>query len=368
MKTSIKSLLLLVAMSLVVACSSQVDKGEKDSTKPEQPTVIKGMVQSIESGKDGYTADVQTQEEGVYVALVSIVNLGGPDNYQRFNIGDRVTLEGESYLLGDKPQLKVERIINVAPSRTQLTISPISFRGIKVGDAIDDHSEYIQKEQLRTGEGNFLVYRIKDFNNNPAGYLMPDPNNEELVGDITIETQMAKTAKGIKVGSTFGDLKAAFPNINAHGSEIEGRTYAKANNISYRLDVANFSYEMDNSKIPTDTKIIQIIINRDPSGVYANYAKLSSIAKEEYCWQVNKVLELYTKPTTNSLIQGKHFQGEVLSVLESRIIENQLWVNVEYRLSIKAGYEDQFADGQVMSSGVPTGWIGGEILPSINCK
>ena len=330
MKTSIKSVLFLLTISLFFACSPANNQNGSATNETTPPKVIKGMVQSIENGKDGYTADVHTQEEGVYAALVSIVNVGGPDNYQQFNIGDRVTLEGESYMLGDKPQLKVERIINVAPSRTQLSISPISFRGIKVGDWIADHSEYIQKEQLRTGEGDFTVYRIKDFNNNPAGYLMPDPNNEELVGDITVETQMAKTAKGINVGSTFSDLKAAFPGIKAHGSEIEGRTYAKANNISYRLDVANFSYDIDDSKIPADTKITQIIINRDPSGVYANYAKFSTIDKDEYCWQVNEVMNLYTKPLSTSLVQGKHFQGEVLRVLESRIIDNQLWVNVEY--------------------------------------
>ena len=121
------------------------------------------------------------------------------------------------YNLGEQQNLKVERIINVAPSRTQLLISPVSFRGIQVGDLITSHSDYIQKEQLQTGEGNFAVYRIKDFNNNPAGYFLPDPKDPERVGDITVETQMAKTAKGIKIGSTFQELQKAFPNILVHG-------------------------------------------------------------------------------------------------------------------------------------------------------
>lgn len=32
-----------------------------------------------------------------------------------------------------------------------------------------------QKTKLKTGEGTFDVFEIKDFGNNPAGYLVPDP-------------------------------------------------------------------------------------------------------------------------------------------------------------------------------------------------
>jgi len=150
---------------------------------------------------------------------------------------------------------------------------------------------------------------------------------------------------------------------------IRDRTYANANNLAYRLEVPNFTYEVDKATIPTTTKITQIVIHRGPKAenyiLHEQYQKTSS---EAYCWQTNKVLNLYTKPNTNSVVQGKHFQGEVLSVLDSRIIDEVLWVNVTYKLSIKTGYEDQFADATVHSSGVPTGWIGGTEIPKINCK
>lgn len=159
---------------------------------------------------------------------------------------------------------KEEPTMNNGSAHTELSISANAFRGITVGDAISAYakSDYVQQDTLKTGEGDFVVYTIKDFNNNPAGYFMPDPNNESRVGDITVQTQMAKTAEGIHVGSTLGDLRMRFPNIAVHGSEIEGRTYARHDTLSYRLDVAIFSYEVDKSKIPADTKITEIIINR----------------------------------------------------------------------------------------------------------
>lgn len=370
MTNFLKSITFLTAITCIVfSCDNPTDSNSnKASIETPQSTTIQGLVQTIQYGKDGYTSNVETKEDGVYAALVSIVNVGGPENYQQVNIGDRVTLEGKSSILNGEKQLKVEKIINVAPSRTQLTITSTSFRGISTGDNIADHSDYITKGQIENGEGTFDVYTIKDFNNNPAGYLMVDPKSSALVGDITVKSPMASTAESIKIGSTFQQLKAAVPSIEVHGSEVEGRTYASANNLSYRLDMANFSYEVDMSKIAGNTKITEIIINRDYEGIYGLNEKYSKTNKNEYCWLVNKKMDVYTTPMDKNTIQGPHFKGEVLQVLDSKVIDNQLWVNVTFSLKVKTGYEDQFADGQVMSKGSPTGWIGGVEAPLINCK
>ena len=96
--------------------------------------------------------------------------------------------------------------------------------------------------------------------------------------------------------------------------------------------------------------------------------KYSKIKPEDYCWQTNKVVDLHTEPSANSKVEGKHFAGEILKVLGTKTVNNQLWVNVAYQLKVKAGYESQFADGQVMSTGSPKGWIGGVETPKISCK
>ncbi len=261
MKCSVYSGLFLLIGLFIFSCSSNEGK-EDSSPKPPESKTIKGIVQSVEMGKDGYTAKVQTETDGVQSALVSISNMGGMEHYKSTKVGDRVTFEGTTYMVGQEQFLKVDKIINIENTRTTLLISENSFRGIKTGDKISDHTEYAVKGTLKNGGGAFEVYYIKDFNNNDAGYLSPDPKNELLVGNITVLSKMAETAEGIKIGSTFGDLQKTFPKLEVHGSEIEGHTTARANNLSYRLDVANNTYEVDLKKVPATAKVTQIMINR----------------------------------------------------------------------------------------------------------
>ncbi len=378
MTTTIKTLLLLLLMHLTISCYNNKNNSlsadattQNDAIKAKsvESISINGTVKAVAFGKDGYTADVQTDTQGVYAALVSIVNMGGHENYKPCEVGDKVSFKGVPSVLGDAKQLKVTEIISIEPSRTQLLISPIAFRGIQIGDLIANHTDYIKKTKMKIADGTFDVYEIKDFENNPAGYFVPDPKDKLLVGDITVKTPKAKTIKGIKIGDTYQDLLNVFPDISVHGSEIEGRTHATANNLSYRLDVANFTNRIDKTKIPSTTKITEITINRGETAktliLEAQYSKIKS---DEYCWQTNKVLNLYSQPGADGKVEGKYFQGETLKVLGTKTINNQLWVNVTYTLSVKAGYEDKFADGRVTPNGSPTGWIGGAEVPKINCK
>jgi hypothetical protein len=379
---TIKAILLFLIMNLAFACSNEKTNTPKaDVTptiaaapaKPAESITITGTVKKMTSGKDGYSAEVQTDADGVYAALVSIVNMSGPDKYKSCVVGDKVSFKGVPSVMGDAKQLRVEEIISIGTSSTdtQLLITSTGFRGIQVGDAISKHGAYTKKTKMKTGEGSFDVYEIKDFENNPAGYFMPDSKNKLLVGDITVESPKASTDKGLKIGSTFKDLLKAYPNVEVHGSEIESRTYATADKLRYRLDVANNTYDVDKAKIPAATKITEIVINRAAAGTQSSNlaAQYSKITPDEFCWQATKVLNLRTKPSADSKIEGKHFQGEVLSVLGTKMVNNQLWVNVKYNFKIKAGYEDKFADGQVSpSGGETTGWIGGAETPKISCK
>jgi hypothetical protein len=268
------TLLVLGAMSLFSACSEEKSNAPKtDATAqaaPAAPTTspstesitINGMVTAITLGKDGYSADVQTEKDGIYAAMVSMVNLGGPDKFQSAKVGDKVSFKGIPSTLGTTKTLKVQEIISITNTQTVLAISSDGFGGIKVGDAIAKHKDVLKKTKMKTGEGSFDVYQITDIENSPAGYLLPDPNNKLLVGDIVIETGKAQTAEGISVGDTFQALLKAFPNIVVHGSEIESRTTATANNITYHLNVANNQYNLDKAKIPATAKILDITINR----------------------------------------------------------------------------------------------------------
>jgi hypothetical protein len=293
-------------------------------------------------------------------------------------VGDKVTFKGDSWVMGAAKQLTVKEIISIDKnaSDTQLMITEINFRGIQAGDAISSHADYTKKIKLKTGEGSFDVYEIRDFENNPAGYFTADPKNKLLVGDITVESPKAITNEGIKIGDSFQALSKIFPLAGVHGSEIEGRTYATTGRLSYRLNVSNFKYEVDKAKIPAATKITQIIIERgitdDTPTQTPNLAELATQyeeMKDSYIsYQTSKVLNLYAKPASDSKIEGKHFAGQCLSVLETKMVNNQLWVHVKYSLTIKGGYEGRFPNNNIAPGGVLKGWIGGAVTPEIGFK
>jgi hypothetical protein len=271
MTTTIKAILVFCVINVAFACSNEksntpqteaTTQSAVTTEKSPESIIISGIVKSITRGKDGYSAEVQTDKDGTYAALVSIVNLGSPDKYKSCEIGDAITFKGVPSVMGEAKQLKVTEIISIAPTQTLISITSTGFRGIEVGDAIAKHGDYIKKTKLKTGEGSFDAYEIKDFENNPAGYFLPDPKNKLLVGDITVQTPKASTDKGIKVGDTFKDLLKAFPNIEVHGSEIESRTYATIGKLTYRLNVANNTYDLDKAKIPATAKITEIVIKR----------------------------------------------------------------------------------------------------------
>ena len=102
MKNLKKLSLLVVLMTFVISCASMKGKN-----------TISGKVESIENGKDGYTAKINTDKNEVYFATVSIVNVGGPENYKRFKEGEVVSVQGEIWKAANENHIKVTKIVSV---------------------------------------------------------------------------------------------------------------------------------------------------------------------------------------------------------------------------------------------------------------
>ncbi|WP_428231180.1 hypothetical protein [Flavobacterium sp.] len=102
MKNLKKISFLLVLMTFVISCATM----KKDNT-------VTGKVESIENGKDGYTAKINTDKNEVYFAVISIVNVGGPQNYKRFKEGDEVSLKGEIWKTDTEKHITVKEIVSV---------------------------------------------------------------------------------------------------------------------------------------------------------------------------------------------------------------------------------------------------------------
>ncbi len=91
-------------MTFVISCTTM---------KKDTNSIVSGKVESIESGKDGYTAKINTDTKEVYFATISIVNVGGPQNYKQLKIGDIVSVKGEIWKTSDETHIKVTQIVSV---------------------------------------------------------------------------------------------------------------------------------------------------------------------------------------------------------------------------------------------------------------
>lgn len=74
---------------------------------------ISGNVESVEYGKDGYTAKVKTADNEIYLATISRINLGNAQEYKVFQVGEKVTLKGEFWKTDTEKHIKVTDIVLV---------------------------------------------------------------------------------------------------------------------------------------------------------------------------------------------------------------------------------------------------------------
>ena len=95
---------LVLLMTFVISCTTM---------KNDTNAVVSGKVDGIEAGKDGYTAKITTDTKEVYFATISIVNVGGPQNYKQLKIGDVVSVKGEKWKSEDENHIKVTEIVSV---------------------------------------------------------------------------------------------------------------------------------------------------------------------------------------------------------------------------------------------------------------
>lgn len=102
MKNLKKISFLLLLIAFAISCASMKDKN-----------TISGKVQSIQFGKDGYTAKINTAKNEVYFAAISIVNVGGPENYKKLKEGDEVSVKGEIWKTDTEKHIKVTEIVSV---------------------------------------------------------------------------------------------------------------------------------------------------------------------------------------------------------------------------------------------------------------
>ena len=78
----------------LVSCSGQKNTPTVEQIQNKQMEVI-GKISTIENGKDGYMATVDTKDGKSYTVTISIINLqksGG--TFKRFEVGETISAKG----------------------------------------------------------------------------------------------------------------------------------------------------------------------------------------------------------------------------------------------------------------------------------
>lgn len=102
MKNILRFSTVIMLLIFTISCACMKDKN-----------TVSGKVVSIEFGKDGYTAKINTDKNEIYFALISIVNVGGPQNYKQLKEGEEVLLNGEIWKTDTENHIKVKEIVSV---------------------------------------------------------------------------------------------------------------------------------------------------------------------------------------------------------------------------------------------------------------
>lgn len=107
MKSIILKGSVLIMLLGTVGCQQKNTSEEIEEILEEEvqePLIIsvKGEIQHIENGKDGYVATLRTEDGTIYHATISMVNLQKHGSeFSRYEAGDKITVSGEVWEDGE---------------------------------------------------------------------------------------------------------------------------------------------------------------------------------------------------------------------------------------------------------------------------
>ena len=215
MKNRIGLLLWILLMTAVYACNSDKGTSAESSTRIESPVIEvinPDNNEIVTANKTGAKADDKKKYSTMY--------------------GKKGSMKGG------------------LPSKT-FRVKGGMVNTVKGGMVIVDQKKHLVRGYIDFGEGRLSVHKLLDDKGGSLGYVMPRLGNNSLVGDITITSNKVLTEHGIRIGDTYSKLKEASNNLEVDGSNSEGRTYATADGVAYRLGT---------SALNSETTITEIVI------------------------------------------------------------------------------------------------------------
>ncbi len=209
--------------------------------------------------KDGNQKLSQRRAQAVVDYFVEQFDIA-PSNFKAVGhgisnpIADNATPEGRS---------KNRRVELITLGNFLLTKHP-SALGMRPGHKLSDYSDMLSKTVIETGEGDFEAFAISHEGSH-VGHIDPYFDDSSKIGNINITSPLIIFEKGLSVNLTWGKLKKLVPSVMVNGSEIEGRTHASYENVSFRLNANFWSFQLSEDELKSikdDTAIIAIQIQQ----------------------------------------------------------------------------------------------------------
>lgn len=123
-----KQLLLAGAIIFAAACTDANDTNQPDPLKADSTAgdstitafevkpatdssgVVKGKVEAIQRGKDGYTAKLVTAGNKIFFVTISHANLKDHTQYRTVAVGDTLSVKGDTLTIGNEAHITVREI------------------------------------------------------------------------------------------------------------------------------------------------------------------------------------------------------------------------------------------------------------------
>lgn len=102
MKSQIKSIIFILFVGIFLAACA----GNKNANA----NTITGVVQDIQNGKDGYTAQIKTANNEIYYATISHGNLTDHSQYRTVQVGETIEVAGDQWDMEGKKQITVRKL------------------------------------------------------------------------------------------------------------------------------------------------------------------------------------------------------------------------------------------------------------------
>ena len=193
------------------------------------------------------------------ISLVAFSCKNNTKNVAKANANTEIVEDEEDEEMEDDEE-DLEDAEDTEYEEDPMTISEYGFMGMTPGDEINTASKNLRKAIQKNGEGDFVGYELLDDKGKVIGFLFPDEEGESVIDMIEVNVKGYTTQENIGVGSTYKDLKSAYPDIEVHGSEVESETSVEVGGLLFILDAYFNTYEVDESKIAPTTKVKQIFI------------------------------------------------------------------------------------------------------------